>query len=158
MTATNAHCEMWVPGDASHREWTELTARAPQLAAKMRRYLVQLSTILAPRSVEAADYTLRQFAGWLAEHTEVTAVADIARSHVEDYKVWLAARPGTKTPTLAKNTQRQRLRMIRVFFERLIDWDWPDAPRRNPILHGDIPPRPKPLPSPSTTMTPPASP
>jgi integrase len=36
--------------------------------------------------------------------------------------------------------------MIRIFFERLIDWDWPDAPRRNPILHGDIPPRPEPLP------------
>ena len=47
---------------------------------------------------------------------------------------------------MAKNTQRQRLRMIRVFFERLIEWDWPDAPRRNPILHGDIPPRPEPLP------------
>jgi site-specific recombinase XerD len=36
--------------------------------------------------------------------------------------------------------------MIRIFFERLIEWDWPDAPRRNPILHGDIPPRPEPLP------------
>jgi hypothetical protein len=35
---------------------------------------------------------------------------------------------------MAKNTQRQRLRMIRIFFERLIEWDWPDAPRRNPIL------------------------
>ena len=42
--------------------------------------------------------------------------------------MWLAARPGAKTPTLAKNTQRD------------------DAPRRNPILHGDIPPRPEPLP------------
>jgi site-specific recombinase XerD len=146
VTATDALCETWVPGDASQREWTELTARAPQLTATMRRYLVQLSTILAPRSVEAADYTLRQFAGWVSEHTDVTAVADIARSHFEDYKVWLAARPGTKHQTMAKNTQRQRLRMIRVFFERIIEWDWADAPRRNPILHGDIPPRPEPLP------------
>ncbi len=60
--------------------------------------------------------------------------------------MWLAAQPGTKTPTLAKNTQRQRLRMIRIFLERLIEWDWPDAPGRNPILHGDIPPRPEPIP------------
>ena len=60
--------------------------------------------------------------------------------------MWLAARPGTKHQTMAKNTQRQRLRMIRVFFERIIEWDWADAPRRNPILHGDIPPRPEPLP------------
>jgi site-specific recombinase XerD len=112
----------------------------------MRRYLAQLSTLLAPRSVVVAEGALRQLARWLTQHTDVTAVADITRSHFEDYKVWLAARPGTKAPTLAKNTQRQRLRMIRVFFERLIEWDWPDAPRRNPILPGDIPPRPEPLP------------
>jgi integrase len=36
--------------------------------------------------------------------------------------------------------------MIRIFLERLIEWDWPDAPALNPILHGDIPPRPEPLP------------
>jgi len=146
MTAVEALTDSWNPSDVSHREWAELSARVPQLAATMRRYLVQLTTFLAPGSVDAADMTLRQLAGWLAGYTEVTVVADIARSHCEDYKVWLAARPGTKAPTLAKNTQRQRLRMIRVFFERLIEWDWPDAPRRNPILHGDIPPRPEPLP------------
>ena len=146
MTAAHALVESWNPSDISHREWAELSTRAPQLAATMRRYLVQLATILAPRSVEVADSTLRQLARWLADSTEVTAVADITRSHFEDYKVWLAARPGTHGATLSKNTQRQRLRMIRIFFERLIDWDWPDAPRRNPILHGDIPPRPEPLP------------
>ncbi len=78
--------------------------------------------------------------------TEVTVVADITRTHIEDYKVWLAAQPGAKGPTMAKNTQRMRLRMIRIFLERLIEWDWPDAPGRNPILHGDIPPRTDPLP------------
>ncbi len=106
----------------------------------------QLDTFLAPASVEVADHTLRQFAGWLTTSTDITAVADIARRHVEDYKVWLSAQPGAKGSTLAKNTQRQRLRTIRIFFERLIEWDWPDAPARNPILHGDIPPRPEPLP------------
>lgn len=112
----------------------------------MRRYLIQLGTFLAPRSVDMAGHTLRQFAGWLVANTDVRLVADIRRAHIEDYKVWLAARPGVKGPTMAKNTQRQRLRMIRIFLERLIDWDWPDAPGRNPILHGDIPPRPEPLP------------
>ena len=61
--------------------------------------------------------------------------------------MWLAAQPGrVEGATLAKNTQRHRLRMIRIFLERLIDWDWPDAPGRNPILHGDIPPRSEPIP------------
>jgi site-specific recombinase XerD len=112
----------------------------------MRRYLIQLTTFLAPRSVDVADGTLRQLARWLTTHTEVKEVSQIKRAHIEDYKVWLAAQPGTSHPTMAKNTQRQRLRMIRIFLERLIEWDWPDAPDRNPILHGDIPPRPEPLP------------
>ena len=138
--------EPWFARPESHREWAELSAQAPQLAATMRRYLLQLSTFLAPRSVDAADQTLRQLARWVTTSTDVTVVAAITRTHVEDYKVWLAAQPGLKGPTLAKNTQRQRLRMIRIFLERLIEWDWPDAHQRNPILHGDIPPRPEPLP------------
>jgi len=146
MTAADALAEPWIPCDESHREWAELTRRAPHLTATMRRYLVQLTTFLAPRSVDVADSTLRQFARWLTTSTDVRTVADITRTHIEDYKVWLAAQPGTKAPTMAKNTQRQRLRMIRIFLERIIDWDWPEAPRRNPILHGDIPPRPEPLP------------
>ncbi len=96
--------------------------------------------------MDVADSTLRQLARWLLAETEVEVVSDITRTQVEDYKVFLSAQPGCKGPTLAKNTQRQRLRMIRIFFERLIEWDWPEAHRRNPILHGDIPPRPVPLP------------
>jgi site-specific recombinase XerD len=36
--------------------------------------------------------------------------------------------------------------MLRMFFERIIEWDWVDAPARNPIIGRDIPPRPEPLP------------
>ena len=146
MSAAEAAVEVWSPAPVSHREWATLSARVPQLAATVRRYLIQLTTFLVPRSVDAADNTLRQFACWLADNTDIMAVADITRTNVEDYKAWLAARPGTKEQLMAKNTQRQRLRMIRIFLERLIEWDWPDAPARNPILHGDIPPRPEPLP------------
>jgi site-specific recombinase XerD len=35
---------------------------------------------------------------------------------------------------------------LRAFFERIIEWDWPDAPPRNPVLGGDIPKKPEPLP------------
>ena len=90
--------------------------------------------------------TLRQFARWLIASSDVTAVAAISRTHIEDYKVWLASQPGSAGTTMAKNTQRHRLRMIRSFFERIIEWDWTDAPGRNPIFHGDIPARVDPLP------------
>jgi site-specific recombinase XerD len=146
MSVAEVFPDPWIPQAESHREWAVLSAQAPQLAATMRRYLIQLTTFLAPRSVDVADSTLRQLARWLIASTEVIAVADITRTHVEDYKVWLATQPGMRGGTMAKNTQRQRLRMIRIFLERLIEWDWPDAHQRNPILHGDIPPRPEPLP------------
>jgi len=35
---------------------------------------------------------------------------------------------------------------VRSFFERIIEWDWPDAPARNPVINGDIPKKPDPLP------------
>lgn len=146
MTIAAAQAEVPVLLTGSEREWATLTTPAPQLVTTMLRYLGQLGTILAPRSVEAADITLRQLARWLVAYSDVTTVAGITRAHVEDYKVWLATEPGPHGSPMAKNTQRHRLRMIRIFFERIIEWDWPDAPRRNPIFQGDIPPRTDPLP------------
>lgn len=133
-------------GDASASEWTDIGAVAPQLASTMGRYLIQAHTFLAPRSVDAADIALRQLARWLVGHTDVIAVGDIARNDVEDFKVWLADQPGNAGRRMSANSQRQRLRMLRVFFERIIEWDWSDAPMRNPIIGRDIPPRPEPLP------------
>ena len=132
-------------GTASELEWARIAAVAPAMAATARRYLAQASTILAPRSVDAAEIALRQLVRWLCANTTVTTIAEVRRDDIEDFKVWLADQPGVQG-ALSANTQRQRLRMLRVFFERIIEWDWSDAPRRNPILGGDIPPRPEPLP------------
>jgi site-specific recombinase XerD len=112
----------------------------------MSRYLGQASTFLAPRSVEAAENALRQLARWLIDHTEVRAVAQVRRNDIEDFKVWLAAQPGNRADRLSANTRAQRLRTLRMFFERILEWDWPEAPARNPIIAGDIPTRPEPLP------------
>jgi integrase len=133
-------------GAVRTQDWADIAADAPQLAATMSRYLTQAGTFLAPRSVEAADIALRQLARWLLAFTEIDTVGGIGRGDIEDYKVWLADQPGTKGRRAAANTVRQRLRMLRVFFERIIEWDWPDAPVRNPIIGRDIPPRPEPLP------------
>jgi len=126
-------------------EWAEIAAAAPRVTAVMRRYLRQLGTFLAPRSVDAADGALRQFARWMLTDAGITAVGDIRRDDIEDYKVWLAGRPGNHG-RLSAETHRQRLRTIRQFFERIIEWEWPDAPPRNPVIAGDIPKKPEPLP------------
>jgi site-specific recombinase XerD len=127
-------------------DWQVIAARAPRMASTMGRYLTQTSTFLAPRSIEAASISLRQLAFWLLEHTDVTALAAITRDDIEDFTVWLADQPGQKGPVLSANTRSQRLHMLRTFFARIIEWDWDDAPRRNPVLKGDIPARPDALP------------
>jgi integrase len=127
-------------------EWAQIAVHAPKMADTLARYLAQASTFLAPTSVDVADLTLRQLAFWLLDHTELRAIGEVRRSNIEDFKLWLVAQPGVNGDGLSQNTQRQRLRMLRVFFERIIEWDWPDAPARNPVIGRDIPPRPEPLP------------
>lgn len=146
MSAIPAENRPFAGDRATAAEWSTIATHAPGLVATMHRYLIQAGTFLAPASVAAADTAFRQFARWLLAHTDIRAVADIGRDDIEDFKVWLAEQPGVKSPHLSANTQRQRLRLLRMFFERIIEWDWPDAPMRNPIIGGDIPPRPEPLP------------
>ena len=132
-------------GTHAAAEWEQIEQVAPELAVTMRRYLAQAATFLAPRSVDAANGALRQLARWLLASTSIESVTEIRRDDIEDFKIWLAGQDGT-SGRLSANTFGQRLRMLRVFFERIIEWDWPDAPPRNPVISGDIPPRPDPLP------------
>ena len=133
-------------GHQAEAEWAEIAALAPAAAATMRRYLRQLGTFLAPSSAGAADNALRQFARWMLTRTGIETVADVRRDDIEDFKLWLAARPGIRGGRLSAETHRQRLRTLRAFFERIIEWDWADAPPRNPVIGGDIPKKPEPLP------------
>ena len=110
MSALVATIEPWIPETASDREWVVLAAICPQASATIGRYVQQLSTFLAPHSVELADITLRQLVRWMAAETDVTTVAGITRTHMENYKLWLSVQPGTSDGHLAKNTQRHRLR------------------------------------------------
>jgi site-specific recombinase XerD len=134
------------PGWHAGAEWAQIESAAPQVAAVMRRYLRQLGTFLAPRSVDAADSALRQLARWMIADTGLAAVGDIGRDDIEDYKAWLAAQPRGGGRTITAETHRQRMRTVRQFFERIIEWDWPGAPARNPVIAWDIPKKPEPLP------------
>jgi site-specific recombinase XerD len=135
-----------VAGSIAAAEWSRIEAAAPQVAALVRRYLRQLATFLAPGSVAAAENALRLFARWLITDAGLDSIGAVHRDDIEDYKLWLAAKPRAGGQTITMETHRQRMRTLRQFFERIIEWDWPDAPARNPVIAWDIPKKPEPLP------------
>jgi site-specific recombinase XerD len=128
-------------------DWDTLAAQgAAGLTATMRRYLDQVALSLAAESICSYASCLRQFTAFLLDFDpSLQRVANIDRYHVEAYKRHLFEPRGDGT-VLSKLTRRQRLRTLRVFFERIIEWGYDDAPARNPIFHGDIPRRDQPLP------------
>jgi integrase len=128
--------------------WEDLAERgATGLIVTMRRYLDQLALSLAEQSVRSYATTLRQFTVFLLDFDPtLQSVAGIDRYHLEAYKRALAQRPTGQGTVVSKLTRRQRLRTLRVFFDRIIEWGWDDAPARNPLFHGDIPRRDEPLP------------
>jgi integrase len=126
--------------------WVAINTAAPQLAETMLAYLDQITVSHRPNTVHAVEIDLRLFAGFLIDHDPgLVGAADIERSHMEAFKVWQHAQPGTKG-TIKASTFRRRIGMLRMFFLRIIEWDWPDAPSRVPIYFGDVPKRDEPLP------------
>ena len=93
--------------------WSELDAEIPDVVATMRRYLEQIGCVLRPRSVGGTDLALRSFAAFLvAAAPEVTTVDQVTRRHIEDYKPWLAQRPGQGKAHVTTATMRpQRVAM-----------------------------------------------
>jgi site-specific recombinase XerD len=112
----------------------------------MRRYLEQVACVLRPGSVSGADLALRSFAAFLAETSPVTSLTLITRRHIEDFKPWLAARPGQNKPRLTPATIAHRLGTLRMFFLRIEEWGWDEAPPRVPMFPGDLPRQDHPLP------------
>ena len=127
--------------------WADLEPAVPQITATMRRYLTQIGCVLRPGSVSGADLALRCFAGFLAQTApEVTSTTQVTRRHIEDYKPWLARRPGQNKPQLTTATIAHRLGTLRMFFVRLDEWAWDEAPPRVPMFPGDLPRQDHPLP------------
>jgi integrase len=135
----------WSPGHTA--TWPEIAARAPELASTMAKYLAQIAVSSRPGTVEAADLALRVFAGHLVEaDVPCVRVADVARSDIESFKLALAARPGRRGQRSSVGTIRHKLGLVRTFFERIIEWEYDDAPRRVPVFAGDFPKADEPLP------------
>jgi len=71
-----------------------------------------------PRSASSStDQALRSFAGFLLERApDVTTVNQVTRRHIEDYKPWIAARPGQNRARVSTATLVHRLGTLRMFF------------------------------------------
>jgi len=127
--------------------WDRLAAQVPGVTEPMRRYLEQIACVLRAGSVVNADGALRCFAAFLAEAAPgVTGLDQITRAHVEAFKPWLAARPGQNKPAVAPATIAHRLGTLRMFFVRIDEWGWDEAPARVPMFPGDLPRLDRPLP------------
>ena len=147
MSAANAVAVVTYDGPVRHHEWDVVVTTAPRLAFTAWAYLDQLAVSMRPATVDVADNTLRCFAGFLSrEFADVTGFVDVRRPHIEAFKLFFATHLTVKGVPPARNTIRQRLGMLRSFFDRIIEWDWPDAPARIPIFSIDVPIADDPLP------------
>lgn len=115
----------------------------------MLRYLDQVALSLRPSSVTAANGILREFAGFLTnEFPAINGLVDVDREHVEAFKRHLGTRLSRNDTgrTLSPTRIRIVLGTLRTFFERVSEWDYPDAPTRVLIFNGDLPTPDDPLP------------
>lgn len=134
-------------GVGRHHEWDLVVVQAPLFAVTAWRYLDQLAVSMRPATVDVADNTLRCFARFLVvEHPDLVGFADVRRAHVEGFKLFFVAHITAAGKPPARNTIRQRFGMLRSFFDRIIEWDWDDAPQRIPIFSVDVPVADDPLP------------
>ncbi len=136
---------MIVDEPVRHPGWAPIRVTAPQLAETVWRYLDQMALSLRPASIDAADTALRGLATCLLER-DVTCFGDVSRGDVEAFKQWLSTTPNIHGRPPARNTVRQRLGIVRSFFDRIIEWDWTDAPARTPMFAIDVPVADDPLP------------
>jgi len=124
-------------------------ADSPELFAdSARRYLAQVELSLRPSTVKHIDQALREFGTWLGQNRpEVLSCADLSRSHIEDYKSWVGARPARYTgKPLNRVSIKNRLINLRCFFDRITEWGYPNSPQRPLLFTGDLPIIDKPLP------------
>jgi site-specific recombinase XerD len=127
--------------------WEPVTDHAPRLAATMLSYIDQVAACQRPTTAQACEQDLRDFALFVIGYdADLQGAADLARRHVEAYKTHLAGHRRSNGNPLAPATRRRRLGMLRMFFIRLTEWDWDDAPARVPIFLGDLPSKDEPLP------------
>ena len=132
------------------KQWEEIP---PGISNTVGRYLRQIALSFRPGTVRVERFRLHQFFSWLAgTMPEVTAVNQVKRSHIEAFKEylrWVPPNPRFHRPpgaTLAPSTRCKVLAAVYYFYQRLTEWQWPEAPDRPLMFYQDLPSQDQPLP------------
>jgi len=99
-------------------------------------------------SVRAARDSFRYLLRWLANtHPDITTLAELDRSHIEDYLAYLHdyINPRSGRP-LAHQTRHTYLSPLLQFFRETSQWGWEDVPARQLLSQSDMPKLPLRLP------------
>ncbi|MBF4483182.1 tyrosine-type recombinase/integrase [Dehalococcoides mccartyi] len=118
----------------------------PEMSATVRRYLQQLALSLRPTTAYQEKTRLFHFFSWLAGNSpEITRLDQVQRCHIEAFKEHLCHVPlqhrsnRLSGDMLAPWTRRGILSALFNFFNRLIEWQWSEAPKRALMFYQDLP-------------------
>jgi site-specific recombinase XerD len=134
---------------ASSSEWlvlcggSSIAAMAPELLVSTRRYIELISVRMRPNTVRKYGYAIREFIRFLElRDIPVKTFRDLRRLHAESWLRSLARRP------IKGSTRAKKITYLRLFFERMADWDWEEVPQERVLRMSDMPPEDQYLPRP----------
>jgi integrase len=132
------------------KQWKDI----PQgIAAPVHRYLQQMGLSLRPESAYQEKTRLFRFFSWLAQvYPEIVRIDQIRRCHIEAFKEYVRWVPpqhkSNRVPgdVLCSSSRYHLLAALYYFFNRIAEWQWPEAPKHVLIFTGDFPILDKPSP------------
>jgi len=152
-------CEPPTVGTQRRPTWTDRLLPEPcasTIREPVERYLrIRLEAKFdRPQTVRLAREGLRRFVAWLTrEHPDVTSLAQVDRSLMEEYLRWLPGCLNKHTgEPLAVTTLKHEVNAIGAFCRDTAIWGWTDVPGRPLISSRDTPRRPETLPRYLTTQ------
>ena len=125
------------------KQWKDIP---PGIAAPVRRYLQQMGLSLRPESAYQEKTRLFRFFSWLAEnYPEIIQIEQIRRCHIEAFKEYIRWVPpqhkSNRVPgdVLCSSSRYHILAALYYFFNRIAEWQWPEAPKHMLVFTGDFP-------------------
>jgi len=131
------------------KQWKDIPSG---VSAPVRRYLQQMGLSLRPESAYQEKTRLFRFFSWLSStNPEITRIEHIQRCHIEAFKEyirWAPIQHKSNGPgdVLCSSTRYHLLAALYYFFNRIAEWQWPEAPKRVLVFPGDFPIIDKPSP------------